>query len=273
VTRDELLISTDRLAGLLGDPGVRVVDVRLSLDDRDAGLRAYEEAHVPGAVFMDWYTDLSDLDDPVPGQLAPPDRFRATMERAGIGDGTSVVAYDDGLIFMSARLVWSLRSYGHDDVQILDGGWPKWVAEGRPVETGPARRHGPADFTPRGPSALRATKQDVLDVLERRDAVLLDCRMDATWDAAGAHIPGAERLPAPSLVGDDGTLLAADELARRAEAAGAPRDQAIVLYCGGGVSASLAFGALSTLGYENLRVYDGSWSEWEADPDTPKQAH
>lgn len=272
--RDELLISTDRLAGLLDDPGVRVVDVRWSLADADTGEREYEAGHIPGALYLHWYRDLSDPDDPILGQLAPPDGFRESMERAGIGDETRVVAYDDGVIFMAARLAWCLHSYGHANVRILDGGLPKWVREGRPVEAGRAEAPGRAMFTPRPNPLIRATKEDVLGILERGDAALLDCRMDETWDAVGAHIPGARRLPAPSLVSaGDGTLLPAEELERRAEAAGATPDDPLVLYCGGGVSASLAFGALRTLGYRNLRVYDGSWSEWDADPETPKEPH
>ncbi len=273
MTRDDLLISTDGLAAIVDDPNLRIVDVRFVLDDPLAGEVAYEAGHIPGAVYLDWYRDLSDPHDPVPGQLAQPDDFRRTMEAAGIGDGSHVVAYDDGVIFMAARLVWCLRVYGHDDARILDGGWPKWIREGRPVETGPAGARTPSTFTVRDRRPLRATKADVLGCVERGDALLLDCRMDATWAAAGAHIPGAVRLPAPSLLRDDGTLLPADELERLAAAAGASRRDEIVLYCGGGISASLAFGALDALGYTNVRVYDGSWSEWEADPATPKERH
>ena len=114
----------------------------------------------------------------------------------------------------------------------------------------------------------------MLEVLERDDVVLLDCRMDETWNAAGAHIPGAARLPAPSLAdAAAGTLLAPEVLARRAAAAGATRDADVVVYCGGGVSASFAFAALEAAGYEHLRVYDGSWSEWSLDPRLPTEPH
>jgi thiosulfate/3-mercaptopyruvate sulfurtransferase len=273
VTRDELLVSTAALADSLGDAQLRVVDVRFALDDPERGRQAYLEGHVPGAVYLHWLDDLSDPDDPVPGQLAPPDRFRETMERAGIGDGTSVVAYDDGIIFMAARLAWCLRAYGHEAVRILDGGIPRWVTEERPLEAGPAAEPPRATFTPRPVAGLRATKEDVLALLERGDGVLLDCRMDETWNATREHIPGARRLPAPSLVDGNGLLLPADELAARARAAGAEPDDRVVLYCGGGVSAAFAFGALRSAGYRNLTVYDGSWSEWSADPETPREAH
>jgi thiosulfate/3-mercaptopyruvate sulfurtransferase len=108
--REDAFISTERLSDLLEKPGVRVVDTRLSLADEDWGRREFEAARVPGAVYAHWLHDLSDPDDPVQGQLAPPDRFRAAMEERGIGDDTLVVAYDDGVIFGAARLSWCLRA-------------------------------------------------------------------------------------------------------------------------------------------------------------------
>jgi thiosulfate/3-mercaptopyruvate sulfurtransferase len=273
VTGEELLVSTSTLHELLGASGVRIVDVRYSLDDPGWGRRAFEEGHIPSATYLHWLDDLSDPSDPVDGQLAPPERFRETMEAAGIGDETTVVAYDDGVIFMAARLAWCLRSYGHENVRLLDGGLPAWRREGRPLETGPARPVEPARFTPRPVPAIRASKADVQDAITAGDAVLLDCRMDATWDAAGLHIPGARRLPAPSLVDADGHLRSPEDVAELAAEAGARPSDRVILYCGGGVSASLAFAALEQAGYENLVVYDGSWTEWGADPATPKAEH
>jgi thiosulfate/3-mercaptopyruvate sulfurtransferase len=267
--REDAFITTDRLSELLGERGVRVVDTRLSLDDEEWGQREFEASRVPGAVYAHWLHDLSDPDDPVPGQLAPPDRFRAAMEERGIGDDTLVVAYDDGVIFGAARLCWCLNAYGHRQARILAGGWPKWIEEGRPVESGAAGPLGNgAVFTPRPDPAIRATKADVLDLLERGEGLLLDCRMNETWDSAAAHIPGAQRLPAPSVAKMDES-----EVVAAAAALGADPDLPVVLYCGGGVSASLGFAALKRAGYTNLRVYDGSWSEWGADPATPKQSH
>jgi thiosulfate/3-mercaptopyruvate sulfurtransferase len=266
--REDAFITTERLSELRGETGVRVVDTRLSLDDEDWGRREYEAAHVPGAVYAHWLHDLSDPDDLVQGQLAPPDRFRAAMEERGIGDDTLVVAYDDGVIFGAARLWWCLRAYGHRRVRILEGGWSKWIEEGRPVEAGVSAPARGVTFTPRPDPAIRATKEDVLGFLEQGEGLLLDCRMNETWDSAAAHIPGAERLPAPSVAQmDESQVVAA------ATALGAEPDTPIVLYCGGGVSASLGFAALERAGYENLRVYDGSWSEWSADPATRKEPH
>ena len=164
---------------------------------------------------------------------------------------------------------WCLRAYGHTQSWILEGGWPKWVDEGRPIEAGASEPSAhEVTFTPRPDPAIRATKEDVLGFLERGEGVLLDCRMNETWESAAAHIPGAERFPAPSVAQMDES-----EVVAAAAALGADHNTPIVLYCGGGVSASLGFAALERAGYQNLRVYDGSWSEWSADPATDKESH
>lgn len=270
----ESRVSTDQLGELMARPDVRVVDVRISLDDTRAGRRSYLEAHIPGAVYLHWFDDLSDPNDPVPGNLAPPDRFEQTMEFAGIGPQTLVVAYDDNELFMAARLAWCLRAYGHEAVGVLDGGLPKWQREGRPVEPGLVRTLRVPGFTANLQPALRVDRQRVIDLLDNNDVVLLDCRMDATWESAGEHIPGARRLPAPSLVrGAGGTLLPVEEIAALAEQAGAERDSDVVLYCGGGVSASLAFEALRAAGYRRVSIYDGSWSDWASDDSLPREHH
>ncbi|MEI7761390.1 MAG: sulfurtransferase [Thermoleophilia bacterium] len=267
-------VSTDQLGVLIAQPDVRIVDVRIVLDDMRAGHRSYLEAHIPGAVYLHWIDDLSDPNDPVSGNLAPPDRFEEAMERAGIGPQTRVVAYDDNELFMAARLAWCLRAYGHEAVSVLDGGLPKWRREGRPVESGPVQPVRAPRFVASPQPGLRVGRQQVIDLLDDDDVVLLDCRMDTTWESAGEHIPGARRLPAPSLVrGVGGTLLPVEEIAALAEQAGAERDSNIVLYCGGGISASLAFEALQAAGYGKVSVYDGSWSDWASDESLPREMH
>ena len=270
-----LFISTSELADLLENPHVRIVDMRVSLTDDAAGRRDHQDAHIPGAVYMHWL-DISDPNDPIAGQLAPAARFSRAMERAGISDDTLVVCYDDNVVFTGARLAWCLRYYGHELVRILDGGFPKWSAEGRPVDSGANAPPALGNFSVRSPRARRATKQDVVALLtiQDRKACLLDCRMDATWKQAGAHIPGARRLPAPSLVDPkSGTLLPPEEIGQAAAAAGAVPGAPIVLYCGGGVSASFAHAALESSGFHDLTVYDGSWSEWSVDPLLPQERH
>jgi thiosulfate/3-mercaptopyruvate sulfurtransferase len=271
--RTHYLIASDELRARLGEPGIAVIDARWDLGDRDAGRNAYRAGHIPGARYVSWLDDISDPADPIAGQLAGPADFARAMSAAGVDDSSEVVAYDDNTIFMAARLLWALRTYGHDRVRVLDGGWPAWVRSGGPADKAvpsPAAVH----FAPGPARDLRLTKDQMLAVVESGAMQVADCRMDSTWYAAGAHIPGAVRLPAPVLVRPgDGTVRDAAEVRRLVAEAGIDASRPIALYCGGGISASEAFMALRTAAIQTARVYDGSWSEWEADPATPKTPH
>lgn len=271
--RNQYLITPGELRARLGEPGLAVLDARWDLGDNDGGRSAYRAGHVPGARYVSWLDDISDPTDAVAGQLAGPADFARAMSAAGVGDASEVVAYDDNTIFMAARLLWALRIYGHDRVRVLDGGWPAWVRSGGPVDTAlpPA---GAAHFTPAAPRDLRLTKDQMLAVVESGETQIADCRMDSTWYAAGAHIPGAVRLPAPLLVEPESGMVRDGAGVRRQLAqAGIDADRPVALYCGGGVSAAEAFLALRLAGIQTARVYDGSWTEWGADPATPKAPH
>ena len=271
--RNHYLITPGELRARLGEPGLAVIDARWDLDDSDGGRNAYRAGHIPGARYVGWLDDISDPADAVAGQLAGPADFARAMSAAGVADTSEVAAYDDNKIFMAARLLWALRIYGHDRVRVLDGGWPAWTRSGGPADTAlpPA---GAAHFTPAPPRDLRLTKDQMLAVVQSGDMQIADCRMDGTWYAAGAHIPGAVRLPAPSLVEPEtGRVRDAAGVRRRLAEAGIDADRPIALYCGGGVSAAEAFLALHTAGIQTARVYDGSWTEWGADPATPKAPH
>lgn len=274
------LVSTEWLAAHLRDDGVRVVDVRGKvLPAGTAGKRyfakrdEYDAEHVSGAVFVDWTSDIVDPNDPIPSQIAPPDRFGALMLALGVGDDTLVVAYDDYNTIFASRLAWALRYYGHDAVRVLDGGWARWKAEGRPVDDG-VPHPPPARFTPRARPALRRTADQVAS--RPADALLIDARPPAQYrgEASAAsragHIPGAKNVHYASLVDQaTGKLLPRDELARVFAAAGIdvaalPRD--IVCYCNGGITATVPVTALAVLGRADVAVYDGSWNEWGNDP-------
>jgi thiosulfate/3-mercaptopyruvate sulfurtransferase len=269
-------VSTAWLADHLDDPSLRIIDCRWYLRpfDERCGDEEYRAGHLPGAVHLRWDTELADPDRPA-SLLAPPTRFAAAMGAAGVGDDHYVVTYDDHHVPVAARVWWALRVYGHDAVAVLDGGITKWRREGRPIETGPSQPP-PAKMTPRFRPELYAEKTDVLAVVggERR-AQLVDARMDKSYRAASGHIPGSVRLTGLGFLADGETWMSpADARARIAAAGVAPTsDRPVIAYCGGGVAATGTALAYRLAGFDDVAVYDGSWTEWEADPATPKECH
>ena len=284
------LVSTDWLGEHLSEPNLRVVDIRGYVKKTDLGngrqraeyLAArdeYDEAHIPGAVYIDWTRDITDREDPVPVQIAPPDRFAALVGSLGIGDATHVVVYDHAGGQFATRLWWTLLYYGHDLTSVLDGGWEKWIAEDRPT-TAEAPAVGPAVFTPRPRPDWRKEAEDVLAASER-GAFVLDARDEGQYTGAVARgegragrIPGAKHLHADSLFEPEcGTFLPDEKLVEKLGEAGVPddRDAPLIAYCNGGVAATVPLFALHRLGYKNLATYDGSWNEWGTREDLPAE--
>lgn len=269
---DGPLVSTDWLADHLDDPGVRIVDCRWYLapfDLRDPDVE-YHTGHVPGAVHLRWDRDYHDPAHATAGMLAAPDRFAQVMGANGIGDDTVVVAYDDNHVTVAARLWWALRVHGHDRVAVLDGGYQRWVAEGRPVST-VVPELPEAQFTPRLRPDLYATKDDVLAVVGAADVRLVDGRMEGAYRNDGGSVPGSVRLPGIEFVGDDGGWPTAAEARARITAAGGSGTERVIAYCTGGVGACGTALAYAIAGRDDVAVYDGSWTEWGADPATPKE--
>jgi thiosulfate/3-mercaptopyruvate sulfurtransferase len=284
------LVTTEWLAERLDDPGVRVVDIRGAVTTEDLGggrQRAtyagapepYAEGHIPGSVFVDWTTDIVDPDAEVKAQIAPPERFAEAMARIGVGDESSVVIVDDTGGHLATRLWWALRYYGHDDVAVLDGGFSRWVLEGRPVIREIAEVPD-ATFTPRVRPELRATLDEVRSGLGGSERLLLDARDERTFSgetqrgSRGGHIPGAVNLPAASLIGERGWR-SPDEIRAAAEEAGVALDRPVTAYCNGGVTATqLLFGLhLAGMPLDQLRNYDGSWNEWGERDDVPVEGN
>lgn len=282
------LVDTNWLGEHLNDPNLRVVDIRGYVKKTDLGnglqraeyLAArdeYGEAHIPGAVFVDWTCDITEPEDPVPAQIALPDRFAALMGSLGIGDATHVVVYDHSGGQFATRLWWALLHYGHDRVSVLDGGWEKWTAEDRPA-TDEVLAIEPGVFTPRLRRGWRKEAEDVLTASEY-GAFVLDARDKGQYTGAVArgegragHIPGARHLHADSLFEpENGTFLQEEKLIEKLREAGVPedRDAPLIAYCNGGVAATVPLFALHRLGYRNLANYDGSWNEWGAREDLP----
>ncbi len=285
--RDQFLVETPWLAEHLHDPRVRVVDMRgyvrtVEHDGRQEatyiGARdEYEQGHIPGAVYIDWSSDIVDPDETVKAQLAPPDRFARLMEHLGIGDQHLVVAYDAHPASQFAtRLWWALNYYGHDQVVVLNGGLLKWQRENRPmVDTIPA--YPPATFTPVVQPQLRATAQDVLAMLGQQSIKLVDARDTGQYtgkivrdDGRPGHIPGAINIPREEVINPaDGTFRSNEELSQVFTSAGVKPQEQVVAYCNGGVAATTVLFSLALLGYPRLTNYDGSWNEWGSRQDLP----
>lgn len=282
--RQLLLAETEWLAEHLDDPAIRIADIRGIIKPPDqpkpwyeANRKAYLEAHIRGAVFIDWLQDIVEPDAPVRMTVAGPERFGTLMSQLGIGDEHTVIVYDDDGGHIAARLWWVLNYYGHPAVKILNGGFTKWVAEGRPVEA-EVPKHPPALFTPKVQPEWRVSNVEVRAVLGDPMVRLVDCRDprqyrgEVTRGERKGRIPGAVNLPIKSLVeGEHKTFKADEELRRIYEAAGVTPDQQVITYCNAGVSASVGLFALKLLGYLYATNFAGSWYEWERDPENPTE--
>lgn len=282
------LVSTEWLAGHLNDPNVRVVDIRGYVHTTDLGegrqqadyvaaREEYDAGHIPGAVYVDWTQDITDPDNSVKVQIAPPARFAQAMEERGIGNETDVVIADHTGGNFATRLWWALKYYGHDRAAVLDGGYRKWAAEGRAISSeAPDART--AHFTPQVRPELVADVETVQAAIGADGQQILDARDAGQYSGAvargsrGGRIPSALHVPAKALVNADGTWKPIEDLQAILAASGVRADERAIAYCNGGVTATALLFALDLTGHGNYANYDGSWNEWGERVDLPVES-
>ncbi len=281
------LISTEALAARLAEPGLRVYDCTTYLEPPDpgsedpykvvSGRKTFVAGHVPGADFLDLQGELSATDTRLKFMMPPAEHLAHALGRHGLGDGARVVLYSIGSMMWATRVWWMLRAVGFDGAAVLDGGFDRWQAEGRPIETGEPRGYPAASFTPRprpgrfvDKTAVRAAIGDPRTVTVNALAPQsFQGRAPSPYGRPG-RVPGSVNVPWASMI-DPATkrfVAPADALAKFA-AVGIERDKRVIAYCGGGISATMDLFLLHQLGFDDITLYDGSLGEWARDSSLP----
>ena len=264
------LVSTEWLAAHLKDPDLRILDASWYLPDAGRNpLAEYTAAHIPGARFFD-LEEVSDQRSALPHMAPPPEKFISRMRAMGVGDGHQVVIYDGAGLFSAARVWWLFRLMGKTSVAVLDGGFPKWLAEGREVEDMPPvlrDRH----MTVSRQNQLVKDVTQVAHAAKLAEAEIIDARSaprfrgdmpEPRTGLRAGHIPGAKNVPYTTLLNGDGTLKPVAELRAVFESAGVNLAKPAITSCGSGVTAAVLSLALERIGHRNHALYDGSWAEW-----------
>lgn len=280
------LISTAELASAMGDPALRIYDcttyLEPALPGSDApynavpGRKTFEDAHIPGADFLDLQGEFSIKDAPTRFMMPDAASLAAAFGRHGIGTGSRVVLYSIGTMTWSTRFWWMLRALGFD-AAVLDGGLDKWRAESRPVESGPPRGYPPATLQPKPRAGLFTDKAAVRAAIGRHDTVTVnalapDFHAGVTPSRYGrpGRIPGSVNVPAVALLDAKlKHLIGLDAAAAKFAEQGISKDKRVICYCGGGIAATLDLFVLHQLGYDDLTLYDASMSEWARDLSLP----
>ena len=282
----QALIETAALEASLGAPELRIVDCTTWLKPAEPGDDApyrvvpgraeYDAEHIPGAVFLDIQGQISDPDTRLKFMAPTAEQFAEAMGALGIGDDSRVVLYSAGSIMWATRVWWMLRAFGFESAAVLDGGWEKWKAEGRPVSSAPGQ-YPPASFAATLQPGRFVDSKYVLSHLGDAGTAAVNALAPAFHLGEGpsrygrpGRIPGSVNVPAATLLDpSNGAFVPLDEARRLHEEAGITPDRQVVAYCGGGISATVGLFLLHQLGYRDLTLYDGSMGEWAYDPDLP----
>ena len=279
LTPQDIVVTTDWLDQHRSDPDLRILDGtwHLPTQNRDA-VAEYASAHIPGAQFFD-IDGIADRSIPLPHMVPSVEQFQEQVSALGIGNDAAVVVYDNSTMLSSARVWWLLRAMGLTRVAVLDGGLPKWLAEGREVASGVSVAK-PATLTAMLDADRVKDKDQVLAATSDPNIQIVDARPEprfrgeAPEPRAGlrsGHIPGSFSVFYRKLMNDDGTLKSDDQLRAAFESAGVDLERPIITTCGSGVTASVLYLALEKIGHDNLSLYDGSWAEWGQNDDLPLQ--
>ena len=265
------------LAERLTAPDIRVIDGTWFMPNSGRDARAlYEERRIPGAIFFD-IDDIADKSTGLPHMLPSPEMFSSRMKKLGVGDGARVVVYDNHGLFSAARVWWTFRAMGHEDIKVLDGGFPAWEVGGFPIETGSPQARGERHFTARYRADLVRDIADMRRVVTSGGATVMDARPgdrfrgEAPEPRPGlksGHMPGSKSTPTSVLV-RDGFLLPRAELEAAFAAADADLRKQLICSCGSGVTAAVVALALARLGRWDAAIYDGAWAEWGAAENAP----
>ena len=271
------LVSTDWLAQHLKDPDLRILDASWHMPGSGRDPKAeYEAAHIPGARFFD-IDEISDQRSELPHMVPPVEKFMSRCRAMGVGDGHQIVVYDSTGIFSAARVWWLFRLMGQFDIAVLDGGLPKWQAEGRETEDMPPvirDRH----MTVRRQNQMVRDVTQVSSASKLKDTAIIDARAAERFAGAvpdprpglrAGHIPGSRNVPFGTLLQADGTMKPVDELRTTFEAAGVDLSRPAITTCGSGVTAAILNLAMERLGKADHSLYDGSWTEWGQFPTLP----